>query len=201
MMAIIDDLRELVRLDQNSGSHRFPEQTQFIIDDEKFSGLLIARFEHGERLQRVYELDYQVSLGLIPIVFEMSPTNDQLPRLSDILVLVSGSCRVAAICEHFDKRQPNSMYPPIGPEDRLPKPQGHLPFVISRPSVTLGFPDLADALVSYQDRIRQFLDRLGLREPATPQGKETACVLSTDIYTAGGVWDTRADRIADDSGV
>lgn len=197
-MATLDDLRQLIDADREMGGHTYPDQAAQILNDERLVELLSHRFERGDQLTGIYEMDYQVSLGLIPIVLEFGSNKGSVATVNDILVLVSGDCRIAAVHEGFNRLQPNPMYPPQRYGDRPPYVQGNLPYVVARPSVTLGLPDPSDALLSYQDRIRQFLDRLGLREISAPAGKNSPCTVGTDVYSADGVWDTRADRIADD---
>ena len=57
-MAAVDEQRQLIQRDRESGGRRYPEQAHFVLNDERLVQLLERRFEQGEQLRRIYELDY-----------------------------------------------------------------------------------------------------------------------------------------------
>lgn len=134
---------------------KFPDQAIYSLQDDRVVAAIEKRFAARAAIREVYQLDYDFRSGLLHLVFEFTPSPDDLGTggANALLVILDGNCKVIAVVDPFDPVQPNKFVPP------LPK-ESEEPFVLDRPSASKHVTLSDQALYPLQVRSRAFFERL-----------------------------------------
>jgi hypothetical protein len=155
------DTSSLVTLIENDFNGRFPKypsQAKFVIKDERVVEAINSRFENNQSLLSIKSLPYNFTTGLLFICFDFTPGGKSVGPDS-LLVIANGDCKVVALIEDFDARQPNPWVPPLPEVSDIETDV--TPFALARPSGLDKMHIRTGDLVPMEVRSTAFFARLG----------------------------------------
>jgi hypothetical protein len=154
----ISSLVEVIEKDFNARFPKYPDQTKFIIKDAGVAKAILSRFENHQSLSSIRALPYNFTVGLNFICFEFTPGGKTIGPDS-LLVIVNGDCKVVALIDPFDVKQPNQWVPNL--PDKSDIETDAMPFALARPSGVDKMQINTADLFPMEVRSREFFARLG----------------------------------------
>jgi hypothetical protein len=154
----ISSLVEALEKDSNARFPRYPDQTIFIVKDERVVKAILSRFEESQSLSSISALPYNFRAGLNFVCFEFSPGGKGIGPNS-FLAIVNGGCKVVAVIDPFDVTQPNQWVPPL--PDKSDIETDAIPFAMARPSGVDKMQINTADIFPMEVRSREFFARLG----------------------------------------
>lgn len=154
----ISSLIEIIEKDFNARFPKYPDQTKFIIKDDGVTKAILSRFEKNRSLSSIRALPYNFTVGLHFICFEFAPGGKTIGPDS-FLVIVNGDCKVVAVIDPFDGKQPNQWVPSLPEQSDIETDA--IPFALARPSGVDKMQINRADLLPMEVRSREFFARLG----------------------------------------
>ena len=156
----ISGLVAVIEKDFASRFPKYPDQVKFIVKDDAVIKAILSRLEKNQSLLSIRALPYNFTVGLNFICFEFAQGSKNTIGPDNFLAIVNGDCKVVAVIDPFDIKQPNQWVPSL-PEKTDVESTDALPFALARPSQVSKMQVNTGDLFPMEVRSREFFARLG----------------------------------------